>query len=205
MKKSLALIAATGALLAALGAGAYRYTTAGQTAVDTKAAQPPIAATAKPAKPSAEPVTLIGTYFSIEYSDTDEPHAKSGYALDLYKQGNLVFGEIAVANGSLEVSRASIYDAVYNEEQKTISFKAKYSDGTEYTGDIEREARILLTFSGKIGKDHVKGTVTKLDWYTREPREEQELAVIPGTERQSDLPKSFEEWNKSSYIPVVKW
>lgn len=205
MKKSFAIVAATGAVLAALAAGIYSYTTAGQLASDNKAAPPPIAANAKPASAPASAVTLLGSYFSIEYSDSEEPHALSGYSLDLYKQGKIVFGDIAVANGSLEPSQASIYDVVYNEEQKTISFKAKYSDGTEYEKDVEREARVLLTFTGKIEKDQIKGTVTKLDGYTHEPREEQELAVIPRSDDGASVPKSFEEWSKSNDYPVPKW
>jgi len=205
MKKSFAIVVATGAVLAALAAGIYGYTSASQPASDTKAAQPPVAAPAKTASTPTGPVTLIGDYFSMEYSDSEEPHAKSGYSLELYKQGNVVFGSIAVADGSLEPSQASIYDVSYNEEQKTISFKAKYSDGTEYTKDVEREARVLLTFSGKIGKDQIKGTVTKLDWYTHEPREEQELAVIPKSDGERGVPKSFEEWDKSHSHPIPKW
>jgi len=205
MKKSFTLVAATGIVLAALAAGVYSFTTAGQPDSATKMAQHPVPAKPQAASIPAGPVALIGSYFSIEYSDTEEPHAKSGYSLDLYKQGNVVFGEIAVANGSLEPSQASIYDAVYNEEQKTISFKAKYSDGSEFVGDKERESRVLLTFSGKIGKDQIEGTVTKLDGYTHEPLDKQELAVIPKTEGAPDLPASFEEWNKSNFHPVPNW
>jgi len=205
MKKSIAIVAASGAVLAALAAGIYSYTTAGQLASDAKPVQPPVAASAKPASAPTNTATLIGNYFSIEYSDSDEPHAKSGYSLNLYRQGNIVFGDIAVADGSLEPSHASLYDVVYNEEQKTLSFKAKYSDGMEYTKDVEREARVLLTFTGKIEKDQIKGTVTKLDGYTHEPREEQELAVIPKSDEEPGTPKSFEEWNKSNDYPVPKW
>lgn len=205
MKKSLAIVAATGAVLAALAAGVYGYTSAGQLASDAKPVQPPTTATARTARAPARPVTLIGDYFSMEYSDSEEPHAKSGYSLELYKQGNVIFGAIGVADGSLEPSFASIYDAVYNEEQQTISFKAKYSDGMEYTKDAGREARVLLTFSGKIGKDQIKGTVTKLDWYTHEPREEQVLAVIPKSDGDPDVPKSFEEWDRSHSHPIPKW
>ncbi|WP_426322561.1 hypothetical protein [Pseudoduganella sp. R-43] len=205
MKKTFALVAATGAVFAALAAGIYSYSTAGQPASDTKAVQPPVTANAKPASTPAEPVTVIGTYFNMEYSDTDEPHANSGYSLDLYKQGNVVFGAIGIADGSLEPSQASIYDVIYNEEQKTISFKAKYSDGSEFVGDKEREARVQLTFSGKIDKDQIKGTVTKLDAYTHEPREEPELAVIPKSDGEPDVPTSFDEWDKSHSHPIPKW
>lgn len=205
MKKTFALVAAIGAVFAALAAGIYSYSTAGQPASDTKAVQPPVTANAKPASTPAGPVTVIGSYFSMEYSDTEEPHANSGYSLDLYKQGNVVFGAIGIADGSLEPSQASIYDVIYNEEQKTISFKAKYSDGSEFVGDKEREARVQLTFSGKIDKEQIKGTVTKLDAYTHEPREEPELAVIPKSDGEPDVPTSFDEWDKSHSHPIPKW
>jgi hypothetical protein len=94
---------------------------------------------------------------------------------------------------------------IYNEEQKTISFKAKYSDGAEFANDKEREARVLLTFSGKIDKDQIKGTVTKLDAHTHEPREEPELAVIPKSDGEGRVPASFEEWDNSHSHPIPKW
>ncbi|MGW8391424.1 hypothetical protein [Pseudoduganella sp. HUAS MS19] len=206
MKKSFALVAAAGTAIAVLAAGIFSYTSGSLPASGAKVVQPPpMTANAKPASTPAGPVALIGAFFSMEYSDTEEPHAESGYSVELYKQGNVVFGAIGMADGSLEPWHAAIYDVAYNEEQKTISFKAKYSDGTEVVDGKEREARVLLTFSGNIDKDQIKGTVTKLDGYTREPRDEERLAVIPKSDEKPDVPASFDEWNKSHAHLVPKW
>jgi hypothetical protein len=148
----------------------------------------------------AEPpaVSLIGHYSNLVWTKDEDPHALSGYNLDLYRQGNTVFGNIGVAVGSPEPVLAKLYDISFDEKTKAISFKAKYSKGTRYHKDIPPEksdAKVILTFSGKLSPRWAKGEFVQQDGYP--PFEI--TAKDKGTLRKTSdtlKPDSIEEWNQ---------
>ncbi|WP_156401550.1 hypothetical protein [Duganella sp. Root1480D1] len=142
--------------------------------------------------------TLIGHYSNQVWTRDVDPHAISGYALDLYKQGDVVFGSIGVAVGSPEPVGAKLYDILYDEKSKTLSFKAKYSEGTQYGKDIppeKREAKVILTFSGKLNSHGAQGEIVRQDGYPPFATIEKKRSLL---RKQSSkyVPHDVERWNK---------
>lgn len=142
-------------------------------------------------------VSLIGHYTNLVWDKSEDPHALSGYNLDLYKQGDAVFGNIGVAVGSPEPVLAKLYDISFDEKSKAISFKAKYTKGTRYRKGIppeKRDAKIILTFSGKLNPRWIKGEFVQQDGYPPFDIVGKEKLTIRKTD-DNLTPENFEDWN----------
>ncbi|KQV42947.1 hypothetical protein ASE26_03275 [Duganella sp. Root198D2] len=124
--------------------------------------------------------------------------------MDLFRQGKVVFGRIAVATGSPEPVSAKLYDVSLNEKAKTISFKAKYSAGSHAGKNIppeKRDAKVFLSFSGKLSARGVRGELVRRDGYPPFAIIGKEKALL---KKQDDkfVPSSIEEWNQMFGDPV---
>ncbi|WP_431475640.1 hypothetical protein [Massilia eburnea] len=169
-----------------------------QLAIDSLVAGALLLGTLAPAYAEAAAPSLIGHYSNQVWDDSEDPHALSGYSLDLYRQGKVVFGRIAVAVGSPEPVSAKLYDVSLNEKTKVISFKAKYSEGSHAGKNIlpeKRDAKVILTFSGKLDPRGVRGEFVHRDGYPPFAISGKEKSLLP---KQDDkyVPSSFEEWNQ---------
>lgn len=143
---------------------------------------------------------LVGHYSNQEWSPGEDPHALSGYTVNLYKQGKVLFGDIGVAIGSAEPAQAKLYDIAFDEKAGTILFKAKYSEGIELGKDLPpegREVKIILTFSGTLDRRRLQGEFVRRDGYPPFPSVGIEQAVLL---RVNDkfVPRSVEEWKQDS-------
>jgi len=151
-----------------------------------------------PAYAEPQAVLLIGHYSNQVWTGDVDPHAVSGYALDLYKQGDAVFGSIGVAIGSPEPVGAKLYDISYDEKAGTVSFKAKFSEGAQFGKDIPPEksnAKVLLTFSGKLNSRGIQGEFVRHDGYPPFAAIERKRSLL----RKQDskyVPHDLELWNK---------
>lgn len=142
--------------------------------------------------------SLIGHYSNQVWTRDVDPHAVSGYALDLYKQGDAVFGSIGVATGSPEPAGAKLYDISFDEKARAISFKAKFSAGTQYGMDIapdKRDAKVLLTFSGKLNSRGVQGEFVRYDGYPPFAVIEKKRSLLR-KQNSKYVPHDLELWNK---------
>lgn len=145
-----------------------------------------------------EAPSLIGHYSNQVWSKDADPHALSGYALQLYKQGDVIFGGIGVAVGSPEPVRGKLYDISFDEKAKTISFKAKYSEGIKVSRDTPpegKDAKIILTFTGKLSPRRVQGELIRQDGYPPFKILTKQTLVL----RKSSVkfvPDSIDEWNQ---------
>jgi hypothetical protein len=113
-------------------------------------------------------VILIGHYSNQKATTDEDPHIVSGYWISLYRQDDIVFGDIGVATGSLEPVQGRLYDIVFDPVTKNLSFKAKYSRGIEAGKGIPKEGREshnLMLFSGKLERTAIAGTVVLKDGY----------------------------------------
>lgn len=142
--------------------------------------------------------SLVGHYSNQEWSAGEDPHALSGYTVNLYKQGKLVFGDIGVATGSVEPAQAKLYDVSFDEKAGTITFKAKYSEGVELGKDLPpegREVKVILTFIGKLDQRGLQGEFVKRDGYPPFPAVGIEQSVLPRT-KDKFVPRSVEDWKQ---------
>lgn len=115
-----------------------------------------------------EQARLLGNYTNMVVEGTEDPHFISGYNLDLYQKGNIVFGSISIATGSGEPVSAELTEVIYKAKKKELSFKAEYSGGWEISqksGESGREQRTVLTFHGTITPASVSGKIGLRDGY----------------------------------------
>jgi hypothetical protein len=116
----------------------------------------------------------------------------------LYKQGNAVFGSIGIAIGSPEPVGSRLYDISFDEKAGTISFKAKFSAGTQYGADIplaQRNAKVLLTFSGKLNSRGVQGEFVWHDGYPPFAVIEKKRSLLR-KQNSKYVPHDLELWDK---------
>ena len=144
-----------------------------------------------PATAETTAPSLIGHYSNQVWSEGEDPHALSGYSLDLYRQGQVVFGRIGVATGSSEPVGAKLYDVSWNE-------RTKYSEGSRSGKNIPPEksdAKVILSFSGKLSPRGVRGEFVHRDGYPPFEVTAKEKSLLP---KQDDkyVPSSIEEWNQ---------
>lgn len=142
--------------------------------------------------------SLVGHYSNQEWSAGEDPHALSGYTVNLYKQGKLVFGDIGVATGSLEPAQAKLYNVAFDEKAGTITFKAKYSEGVELGRDLPpegREVKVILTFTGKLDQRRLEGEFVKRDGYPPFPAVGLEQSILLRT-KDNFVPRSVEDWKQ---------
>ena len=150
-------------------------------------------------------VKLLGHFTNFQWTNDEDPHLESGFSVNLFRCQKNLFGEVSVANGSLEPSGGRLYDILFDARTGKLSFKAKYSDGEELsraTGPQGRETRKILSFSGTLSKRLLKGVFVIQDGYNDEPPAKFKPQVLP---RESDytVPKSQEEFENEN--PFSGW
>ncbi|WP_139232662.1 hypothetical protein [Duganella sp. CF458] len=136
-----------------------------------------------PANAETTVATLVGHYSNQVWSDGDDPHALSGYFVSLYKQDGTLFGNIGIAIGSAEPAQAKVYDITLNEKDGKISFKADYSRGIEHRKGLPpegRDAKRILTFSGKLKPRGLQGEFIEQDGYAPFSIVAREKSVLTG-------------------------
>jgi hypothetical protein len=142
-------------------------------------------------------VVLIGHFSNQKVSDGEDPHLLSGYWVSLYKADNKLFGDIGVATGAGEGAPGRLSDIEFDPATRKLRFKAKYSDGYEYskqTGPEGRQSRDLLIFSGRLARNSLAGTVVLKDGYNLQDAGKKSYAVMKRKPEFDSKPDSFEQW-----------
>lgn len=150
-------------------------------------------------------VHLIGNFSNQKVTHDADPHFISGYSVSLYRRGQMLFGDIGVAVGSPEPVSGRLYDIEFDPASKKLSFKAKYSDGREFskeTGREGRDSRVVLTFTGKVSRKSLAGVIVLQDGYNLEKAGTRSFEVMK-REKDDFTTKTFAEW--SEYNPEVDW
>lgn len=149
---------------------------------------------------TAGEVVSIGYYSSLKATDDEDPHTIEGYSVSLYKSGDLVFGSMAVATGSLEPAQGRLYDVEFDHATRKLSFKSRMSSGqeTDPSGSREgRPSREQFEFSGRLSAARLTGTmVIKNGYALNKPGERQRISLKRG--EHNSPPASVEKW-RSSY------
>lgn len=142
---------------------------------------------------------LIGHYSNQKVSAGEDPHILSGYWVSLYRVNNNLFGDIGVATGAGEAVPGRLYEIEFDPGTKKLRFKAKYSEGYEYSKQIGpggRKSRNLLIFSGKLAPSSLAGTVVLKDGYSVEDAGKKSYVVMKRKPEFHSKPDSFEEWTE---------
>lgn len=155
---------------------------------------------------ATDDVVLLGHFSNQKITRDADPHYISGYSVSLYQSGQTYFGKIGVAVGSPEPVPGRLYDIKFDPASKKLNFKVKYSDGnvaSKETGPAGRESRVQLTFSGKLTRKSLAGTVVLKDGYSPEKAGIKTYEVMKRKD-DDDKPKSLAEW-KEYAPPEVDW
>lgn len=107
---------------------------------------------------AADDWRYIGHYSNLTWSQSADPHTKSGYSVSLYRIGNVTYGDIALANGSIEPARAFLHDIDYNPTTGAIRFKARHS------ADEQGRNAETLEFIGKVEPTALVGIMHATDY-----------------------------------------
>jgi len=144
-------------------------------------------------------VLPVGHYYKFSQDAiSGEPHPE-GYAIRLYKQGDILFGELAVGTGSIDIESGLLENITLDEATKSLKFTAKLS--TALTHDPEtggwRPRHDLYIFSGKIDKHFIVGTLEHRDGYKKDVPGKIERIKLPRSKNKNGreyVPESMNEW-----------
>ncbi len=148
----------------------------------------------------APPVTVVGAYSNVVVTDE---HAQ-GYAIQLWRQGDLYFGFFQRAAGLAgDTPSGLLEDLRVDPQDHTIAFKAKLSVGSEsMNGETWVPSRDLYQFSGTLFLDQISGSLVHLNGNHPESRgTAEEIKLYRSKKEEADLmlqTTSYQEWTESA-------
>ena len=105
-------------------------------------------------------ITAIGSFFNPRFAEENT----DGYTVQLWKQGELVFGLLSVEALSGDGPVGTLTNIKFEERSGKLSFDAKLSTGMRLMANNSQQAsRDLYRFRGAIAKDTLAGTMTHSD------------------------------------------
>jgi hypothetical protein len=109
----------------------------------------------------ARPIKVIGNFANVRHAHGDA----FGYALELWKEGNRVFGLLLVYTGAPSDPPAGILEDVkFNPRSGNLSFSARLSTGLVYgRGYSGVASRDRFTFKGVLTRTQLTGTLMRSD------------------------------------------
>ena len=162
-----------------------------------------VATASTAAPPSAQHLGFFSNQRTV--GSSDDPHAE-GYALDLFQEGQRVFGKFCVSTG-IETPCGIIDEATIQASTGAITFRAKLSTGTEFTrdsGSQGRSSRDLFEFVGRISGSVVRGRLTHRSGYESES-EVQEERVSLRRVRTNTAPTNYTSWESDPANKPAEW
>lgn len=158
-------------------------------------------------------VEYLGTYSNQTHSHDEDPHFE-GYILDLFREGDVVFGRFFFATG-IEVPFVQIQDVVLNSNNHHLFFRAKMSLAREgwprgkSTGE-GRPTRDLIEFNGTITEVAVTGTLTRKDGYDPHLPGQSEFVTLKRVEKEwsgDPIGSSYAKWSAEPWNnpPPTDW
>lgn len=131
---------------------------------------------------------LLGQYSNLTWSHSDDPHTRSGYTITLYRLGNVIHGDILVANGSIEPARARLHDISFDPRTGSLAFKARHS------GDEQGRNAETLAFSGKVEPAALVGIMHATD-FDSDAMVKKKTRVRIARTRDKAAGNSYPEWD----------
>lgn len=136
---------------------------------------------------------------------TNDPHTE-GYSLDLYREGQQIFGKLCVSTG-IETPCGIIDNAQIIPSTRAIRFRAKLSTGTEFSGSSApqgRPSRDLFEFAGTISTSAVKGRLIHQSGYGAGSDIQSQRIVLRRIHTSTSL-VSYAEWSGDPANVPADW
>lgn len=149
------------------------------------------------AKPKST-VQVLGDFTRLRYPGDDA----FGYSLQLWKQGDHVFGLLAVYVGPpADPPTGLLEDVTFDPRTRRFSFSARLSTGFVHAaGDKWAPTQDRFTFRGTLSRTAVTGTLQQFDVLRPdEPLLSKQIKLRLAKHLSEDLmpaPASYEEWRK---------
>lgn len=162
-----------------------------------------VATASTAAPPSAQHLGFFSNQRTV--GSSDDPHTE-GYALDLYREGQRVFGKFCVSTG-IETPCGIIDAADLKAPTGAITFRAKLSTGTEFTresGPEGRPSRDIFEFVGRLSANAVKGRVTHRSGYDSRTDARTEPVSLRRV-RPDRAPTSYADWMRDPANKPANW
>lgn len=149
------------------------------------------------AESSQSQISIVGTYTNMRHT---EEHSY-GYTVELWKQGNRVFGFILASNGlSGDTPTGLIEDVKYEPVSGKFSFKAKLTMGLIYNKQLKKDvpSQDIFKFNGILNKDTLSGTLEVSEAISNKPPVKEEIRLLFSAEKTRQLQtfSSYEYWKK---------
>jgi len=111
--------------------------------------------------PALEPFRFIGEFSDVRHT---AEHAY-GYTVQLWQEGNQVFGLFSDASGPAEDLPAGLLENVqFNPSTRRFSFSARLSIGVIYLGQGKQEpTHDYFSFKGSLNGNLISGVLTHVD------------------------------------------
>jgi hypothetical protein len=117
-----------------------------------------------PAQSPAAPITVIGEFAS--HRSAADP--TGGYTVQLWRQGDVVFGFLSVEALSGDGPIGRLTNVKFEERSGKLSFEANLTIGMCILADnTQQPSKDLLRFRGTLVKDILSGTLTHSDLLDR--------------------------------------
>jgi len=153
-----------------------------------------LAVTPARTRASCKPVKVLGDFSSIKYPGDDA----FGYSLQLWQEGNQVFGLLAIFTGApADPPTGILEDVKVDPRTKQFSFSAKLSTGWVHEGSNWNPTRDRYSFSGVLTRREVTGILKHSDELRpTDPPTSEKIRLrrsVDATQSMSQ-PASYSEW-----------
>jgi len=148
---------------------------------------------------SANRVRVLGDFERIDHS---VPGDASGYLLQLWRQGNQIYGLFAVYVGPAGDPPTGILEDIrFDPSARRLSFKARLSTGLTYgRGYQGSPSRDIFQFKGRLLRNHVTGILIKSnDLFPNDKPKMKRITLRRSADMSQlmDEEQNYEDWKKS--------
>jgi hypothetical protein len=167
--------------------------------------QPSVAAVDCSTIDSATRVEHIGTFTNIRQSGE---HAY-GYAIDLWRAGDCLFGLFESAEGLAgDTPAGELTNVRYDARTNALSFISKLTTGmTTVEGSTAWiPSQDLFTFSGHVGQRGITGTLRRSDALRPRAKTIESAIVLPVARREPSMidARTYGEW-QAMVAPILRF
>ena len=155
------------------------------------------------ASPDTRGITFLGEFSNVRHT---AEHAY-GYAIQLWRDGDRLFGLVAVSDGLVGDTPVGLLDNVHFDPAKhALTFSSKLSVGAIYLGQGRQEhTHDIFSFDGTLEDEKLlSGTLTHTDQLQPARNPEIKRVRLVRTNGESPIEAvSYDQWQKSVQ-PILK-
>jgi hypothetical protein len=139
------------------------------------------------------PITVVGEFTNMRFTGEHQ----YGYAVQLWRQGDRVFGLFSAAAGLQGDTPTGMLDDIrFDPRTGALSFRAKLTTGLVHENGSDRPARDLFVFGGKLDGNELSGTVKPSE--SGRPQAPEKIRLKRQNSDHMFEPARYEEWQRKT-------